>query len=404
MQVLNPMTSSTPITEVSSEKNLTIVMVGALPRDLNQVKGGVEAVILNLFAGFQQMPDVKIVHIAFTKETSSAQQVQFAENIVIHFLPFVIKYELADYFINDKALQQILRDEKPDLIHIQEITPHIIRFLKFPKDNIVVTQHGIMKEELKYASGLSQKLKCTFKAGVERFVFPVFRHIIFISRYNQKLYRSRPVHGVQIFNPVNPIFFSGDNRGPEKKNNLIYVGVLSRRKNIRIVVEALHILKQAGKVFHLDVIGGFKEDAYEREITSLIQEYDLTGQVTFHGWLKQQQIRDIYTSCPIFILPSLQETLPVSIGEAMALGKVVVATDVGAINEMFTDNVSGFLFRKNDRDDLVRVLNKLFDSEDLSLIGDRARQEAMQKFHPLLIAKKTINFYREVIKTTKEKA
>jgi glycosyltransferase involved in cell wall biosynthesis len=120
--------------------------------------------------------------------------------------------------------------------------------------------------------------------------------------------------------------------------------------------------------------------------------------------MKQEQIKEVYRECPIFILPSLQETLPVSIGEAMALGKVVVATDVGAINEMFTDQISGFLFKKNDLKGLVKVLQSLYDRPDLPGIGARAQKEAHQKFHPLLIAEKTIGFYREVIQKTKVKA
>ena len=120
--------------------------------------------------------------------------------------------------------------------------------------------------------------------------------------------------------------------------------------------------------------------------------------------MKQEQLREIFPHCPILILPSQQETLPVSIGEAMALGKVVIASDVGAINEMFSDGKSGFLFRKNERPDLVRVLRSVYDHPDLDGIGQRARQEAIEKFHPTLIAEKTIRFYREVIENAKVKA
>jgi glycosyltransferase involved in cell wall biosynthesis len=383
---------------------LKIMMVGALPLDLGLVKGGVEAVILNLFAGFRNIPDVRIIHVAFTKETSEHREVRFADNITIHFLPFRINYELIDYFSNTKDLERLIAREKPDLIHIQEITPHIIRFLKYNKDNIVVTQHGIMREELKYASGLSQRLKCIFKAYVEKYVFPVFKHVIFISRYNEKLYPPKPVHGKQIYNPVNPIFFDNDASSGNDDNTMIYVGVLSRRKNIRTVIEALGELKKNNKTFKLHVVGGFKDPGYEDEIMALISQLNLKDQIIFHGWMKQEEIRNIYKSCPIFVLPSQQETLPVSIGEAMALGKIVIATDVGAINEMFTDKVSGFLFRKNDIQDLVRVLNQLYDTKERTLYATRARQEAEEKFHPQQIAEKTIGFYREVLANLKAKA
>jgi glycosyltransferase involved in cell wall biosynthesis len=390
--------------KLPSDSVLKVLMIGALPIELNMVKGGVEAVIMNLFAGFRDIPDIRIIHVAFTKETKKPREVRFADNIVVHFLPFAIPFEMVDYFVNDKALQKIVADEDPHLIHIQEITPHIIRFLSYPKNTIVVTQHGIMKEELKYASGIGQKLKCLFKAGVERYIFPVFDNVIFISRYNQKLYPPKPVNAVQIYNPVNPIFFTDTPSTTLKTNSMMYVGVLSKRKNIRIIIEGMREMNRHNRRFTLHVAGGFKDAAYEKEIMSLVRESGLTDQIIFHGWLTQQEVREIFKQCPVFILPSLQETLPVSIGEAMAQGKVVVATDVGAINEMFTDKVSGFIFRKNDLTDLVRVLNAIYDNPDLGAIGERARKEAVEKFHPALIASRTIDFYREVLQRKNDKA
>lgn len=385
-------------TEIASQDPLTVLMIGALPLDLSQVKGGVQAVIVNLFHGFREIPGIRIVHVAFTRETSTSMKVQFAENITIHFLPYAVNNELLDYVVNDKAFRDILEKEQPHIIHIQEISPHIIRLLKYSKENIVVTQHGIMHEELKYASGISQKLKGIFKAGVERFIFPVFRHVIFISNYNEKLYPAQAVHAAQIFNPVNPIFFTEDaQRFEGERNTIAYVGVLSRRKNIRIVIEALYQLKKEGKEFKLHVMGGYKNGDYEDEINSLVEDYKLSDQIIFHGWVSHEKIREIYSKCPIFILPSQQETLPVSIGEAMALGKVVIAPDVGAIREMFSDCRSGFLFRKNDNADLVRILKFVYDNPDLPEIGRRARQEALEKFHPKLIAEKTFHFYSEVM-------
>jgi glycosyltransferase involved in cell wall biosynthesis len=400
------MKSDVPVTSMKLPPDdvLKVLMIGALPVELNMVKGGVEAVIMNLFAGFRNIPGIRIIHVAFTKEIKAPLEIHFADNVVIHFLPFAIPFELMDYFINDKALQNIIAKEDPHLIHIQEITPHIIRFLRYPKNNIVVTQHGIMKEELKYASGVGQKLKCLFKAGVERYIFPVFDNVIFISRYNQKLYPPKPVNAVQIYNPVNPIFFADAPSPVLKANSMVYVGVLSRRKNIRIIIEGMREMNRQNRRFTLHVAGGFKEAAYETEIMSLVRDSGLADQIIFHGWLRQEEVREIFKQCPVFILPSLQETLPVSIGEAMAQGKVVVATDVGAISEMFTNKVSGFIFHKNDLTDLVRVLNTIYDNPDLAAIGERARKEAVEKFHPALIASRTIAFYQEVLQRKKDKA
>jgi glycosyltransferase involved in cell wall biosynthesis len=378
---------------------IKILMVGALPIDLEAVKGGVEAVIVNLFSGFRTRDDIDVVHVSFTKEVETTMVLQFAVNIRIYFIPHKIGVDLMDYFLNTRDFLEILEMEKPDLVHIQEITPHLLRFLRLPKSTVVVTQHGIMKEELKYASGLAQKLKCLFKVYVEKYIFPTFRNIIFISDYNKALFPGGQILSKRIYNPVNPSFFRIAPTPAGKKNSLMYVGVLSRRKNIRLVVEALDQLKQKGINFELHVVGGFKDAGYEREVMDLVRKSLLSDQIIFHGWKKQNEIVELYSKCNYFILPSLQETLPVSIGEAMAMGKIVIASDVGAIREMFRDKDTGYLFRKNNLSDLVGVLesvDQITSTQDVSL---RVRKEAEEKYHPSHIAEETRDFYLQVIQS-----
>lgn len=384
----------------SSVIPLKVIMVGALPVDHAEVKGGVEAVILNLLKSFTFLGEnIDVTHLAFSKEIRKETTIALSDNVRIRFVPFIIPLELVDYIINGKTLNRIIDEERADIIHIQEITPHLLRFLTFPKERVIVTQHGIMAEEFKYASGVSQRLKCLFKAAVERYAFPRFRNIIFISQYNRRLYDGIPSNETQIFNPVNPIFFEKVTAAKSKKNNLLYVGVLSRRKNIKLVIEALHELNQQGYSFELHVAGGFKEAAYEEEVMSVVDQFGLKDRIHFHGWLKQEQIRALYEICPLFVLPSMQETLPVSIAEAMAQGKIVIASDVGAIREMLTDRESGFLFMRNDKNDLVQTFAEVFDLADGNRIGEAARAEALEKFDPQKIALETIKFYRQVVGT-----
>lgn len=379
-------------------------MVGTLPIDLEAVKGGVEAVIINLFSGFSKCDDLDVVHVSFTKEVETTMVMEFAANIRVYFVPYKIRVDLLDYFFNTEEFLDIVEKENPDLVHIQEITPHLLRFLRLPKSTVVVTQHGIMKEELKYASGLAQKLKCLFKVYVEKYIFPTFRNIIFISDYNKALFPAKNILSKRIYNPVNPSFFQITPRPAEKKNSLMYVGVLSRRKNIKLVIEALHQLKQKGIIFELHVVGGFKDSAYETEVIDLVKTSNLSEQIIFHGWKKQTEIVELYSKCNYFILPSLQETLPVSIGEAMAMGKIVIASDVGAIREMFRDKDTGYLFRRNNLIDLVSVLETVNNIKSTEEVAVRVRKEAEEKFHPSHIAEETRNFYLQVIQSKNQLA
>src|SRR5882757_1526478 len=217
-------------------------MVGALPLDLQSVRGGVEAATLNLFSGFSQLDDIEVIHVSFIKNITEKIQINYAQNVRICFVPFKINIRLIDYFINGE-LKKIIVKERPRIIHIQESEPHLIRFLGLPKNNIVVTQHGIMKEELKYVEGVNGKLKFLFKSLVERYLFPSFKNFIFISNYNKNLFEGKSERSRNIYNCVNPIFFDRVLAQPAPNNSIICVGVISKRKNIEILIEALHILK-----------------------------------------------------------------------------------------------------------------------------------------------------------------
>lgn len=383
------------------EKRLKLVMIGSLPIDIQAVKGGVEAVILNLLAGFRELGELEVTHLSFNKDIKEKVVSNLGSNIKIIFVPFRIKYDLPDYFLNAKNLKKTLSDENPDIVHIQEITPQILRFFNYSKEKIVVTQHGIMKEEIKYAKGL-RKLKCLFKLLVERLYFPGFKNLVFISDYNRMLFSGAMKKSVNIYNPVNPLFFK-ENQTNITENSLMYVGVINRRKNLKLVLEALKILKEKNVIFQLHVVGGFKDKAYEKEIKTCIELYQISSQVLFYGWLKQEEILRVYHNCPYFILPSRQETLPVSIGEAMALGKIAIASDVGAVSEMFENKVSGFLFKNNDKADLVNILERLNNSDRLVIenISANAKKEALKKFSPLVVAKQTTDFYKDILSWNK---
>jgi glycosyltransferase involved in cell wall biosynthesis len=383
----------------SSSRKFKVLMTGTLPTDLQSVIGGVQSAILNLFAGFSQLENIEVTHLSFNQGLPDRKVVDYSSNVKIIFLPFKASFQLVDYVVNYPILKGLIAEEKPDIIHIQESEPHLLRFIVFPRSTIVVTQHGIMREEMKYAQGFASRLKYFFKALVERFGFPFFKHVIFISNYNQRLLKWQLKSSTNIYNAVNPMFFDQQLSKSEKPNSLIYVGVISRRKNLGMVIDALGILKERGIIFELNVVGWYKHDEveYDIEILKKVKHYGIGDQVKFHGWLKQQEILQVFETCTYFILPSRQETLPVSIAEAMALGKIVLASNVGAVSEMFEDKRTGYLFGRDDSDDLVSLLTRLNSREHPNISRQVVQDEARLKYHPVENARRTIKYYKEVL-------
>lgn len=376
---------------------LKVMQFGTLPLDLTQVKGGVEAVILNLFAGFSKRTDIELLHVSYTQEADAVQEVQVYTNVRVVYLPLKYSNELLDYFFNKKEFQRIKQLFKPDIFHIQETSPQLLRFIADAKQAIVVTQHGVMKEEIKYNPGWKNQLKFRFKILIEDHVFTRFPNIVFISNYNKKYFKGSCTNAVQIYNPVNPVFF--DIASSDTPTfSLLYIGVINRRKNLSLLLQALADLKRDGVNYTLHVVGGYKELAYKPTIDKIVEDNNLVADVTFHGWLPQTEIIKLYRECNVFVLPSSQETLPVSIAEAMAAGKAVVATNVGAVCEMVDEGATGFLFERYDRAALVGILKNLSGNARLiNQLGEAGRDRARQLFDPEKVVHQTIDFYKHIL-------
>jgi glycosyltransferase involved in cell wall biosynthesis len=167
-----------------------------------------------------------------------------------------------------------------------------------------------------------------------------------------------------------------------------------------MLIEALQLLKSKNIIYELHIVGAHKENelAYNNEIASLIEKYDLSKQITCHGWLKQEEILKVYDKCTCFVLPSLQETLPISLAEAMALGKTVVASNVGAVSEMFKEKVEGYLFKRNDVNELVSILESIYTNQEVKRdYSALIKKTAIEKYHPLKNAKMTADFYKDIL-------
>jgi len=376
---------------------MKILMTGLLPEGSQQANGGVVAVIQNLLEAFSRIDGFEVCHLSFNKEISAPITRQIAPNIRLRFIPFKTKFDPADYLINRKVLNRILEEEQPDLIHIQEITPQLLRFLHLDLRRIVVTQHGIMREELRNAKTLQSILKAFFKTLVERLIFPIFPNIIFISDYNRKVFQGKPLQSTHIPNPVNRIFF--DNPGQYgDSHKILFVAALSRIKNPELLLSAISSLKDEGINYTLHIAGGFKNRRYEKFIHKLIQKLNIQNQIHFHGWQSRQQILELHSLCALYVLSSRQETLPVAVAEAMATGRVVIASDVGAVSEMIEDKVTGFLYPRGDLEKLVQRLRFLHENPAvINIISAKALKKAHECYHPDQIAAATIDFYEKVI-------
>lgn len=136
----------------------------------------------------------------------------------------------------------------------------------------------------------------------------------------------------------------------QDKTVLGFIGSFYAYEGIPLILEALpEIIKQQPDVRVLLVGGGPQEQV----IKDRVRQLKLESYVVFTGRVPHEQVQDYYKLVDIFIYPRLAMRLtdlvtPLKPLEAMAQGRLVIASDVGGHKELITDQKNGVLFKAND--------------------------------------------------------
>jgi glycosyltransferase involved in cell wall biosynthesis/2-polyprenyl-3-methyl-5-hydroxy-6-metoxy-1,4-benzoquinol methylase len=137
----------------------------------------------------------------------------------------------------------------------------------------------------------------------------------------------------------------------------------------------------------------------EEHLKNLAQEMGVSERVTFLGF--RRDVPQILNALDVFLLPSLREGLPLSLLEAMAAGRPVIASRVGGIPEIFDATEMGCLVEPASLDDLAAAMLSLSmaSNEERMRLGDNARARALGTFS----ARQMIAGYEEVYTGVVEK-
>lgn len=161
-------------------------------------------------------------------------------------------------------------------------------------------------------------------------------------------------------------------------NSLVMVGRMVEKKGFEYAIRAIQILNDQGKEFQLHLFG---DGPLFDSLNQLTDSLNITEQVHFHGYTKNDQILEILRNHALLLAPSVtakdgdREGLPNTILEAMAIGVPVIATNHAAIPEAIHHNKTGFLVDERNPEQIAKtILQALYGKSDLLKIRQKARQ------------------------------
>lgn len=136
-----------------------------------------------------------------------------------------------------------------------------------------------------------------------------------------------------------------------------------------------------------------------KKIERLISNLHLQLQVILTGWRKD--ISRILSALDIFVLTSRWEGLPVTVLEAIASSKPVVATDTGGISEVVKEGETGFLVSPGDMENMSMKISILLNCEELrEKVGQNAKDSLGIGFTLMQMVKNTQELYDSLVKIT----
>ena len=106
---------------------------------------------------------------------------------------------------------------------------------------------------------------------------------------------------------------------------------------------------------------------------------------------------EVMNAADVFVLSSISEGCPNAVLEACACGKPVVATDVGAANDIILNGETGLLVEPKDVKALQKALEQVLKSSKRTKMGDKALQRVRKYFTWDVIISKCEKVYYEAL-------
>ena len=326
-------------------------------------------------------------------------QATVVDGVKTYFLP-ASRDELD---ISADDAEAVLADFKPDLLHAEGTEmSYTRRFLRaWPGPNIVSMQ-GVLAGYEPYEYGDLQVDRMLLGGGLTEKVVALAmiasKHLRFLPRvrgeaeafglaknllgrtqwdraYAYLLKPDAPYYSVNRI--LRPAFYEAEWSAQRIERRSLFIGNAgAARKGAHFVLRAVHQLRRDYPDIRLYIAGEPPEPrspadwkrrvGYAAYLRKLIRDLDLEDRVSFTGVLGASAMAERMTRSHVYVLSSLIENSPNTLGEAMMVGAPVVAAYAGGAPSMATAEVEALFYRPNDPAEMALQIRRIFESDDLA--------------------------------------
>ncbi len=363
--------------------------------------GGIGTSIMNLSKGLIQLGHQVVILVYGQNEDAN-----FQENGITFYKIKNVKFKGLSRFLTQKKIEKhinsLLIKKEIDLVEAPDwtgITSNIQ-----PKCPVVIRLNGsdtyfchLDNRPVKFLNKFHEK-RALHKANALLSVSQ------FTAESTQKIFSLKRDFEI-IPNSIDVEKFNAEDGMLKNSNNtILYFGTLIRKKGLLELPLIFNEVFKSNNEAKLILIGKDASDI----ITGNSSTWQMMQQlftkesfqnVSYLGSVPYHEINRHINEATVCVFPTFAEALPVSWIEAMAMKKAIVASNIGWASEVIDNDVNGFLVNPKDwvlyAQKIVELLSSPILRENL---GNEARKKVIEKFSIEVIAKKSLAFYKNVLK------
>ncbi|MGC2697709.1 MAG: glycosyltransferase family 4 protein [Candidatus Angelobacter sp.] len=291
-----------------------------------------------------------------------------------------------------RQIQEYISEDSIDLVHTHGYKADLYGYVaaRRAKKHVVATCHNWVGGTA--ALGIYNRL--------DRLVLKRFNAIAAVSDEVEARLLSSGIPATKIKTIANGINVEAFARSrsalmPDDSKEKV-VGVVARldwQKGFEYLLSAVHELSNSFSGFKVVITGDGPDRA---AIEQMIEQYDMQNRVVLAG--QQSDMPAVYAGMDIFVLPSLNEGLPMTVLEAMAASRPVIATRVGAIPSVVHDGETGLLVNPRDAGGLKDAIARLLTDRELCCrMSAQARKWVSRRYTSDAMALQYRLMYEEVL-------
>ncbi|MEZ4591522.1 MAG: glycosyltransferase family 4 protein [Chloroflexota bacterium] len=313
-----------------------------------------------------------------------------AAGVTVHRLnntPFTRRDRLAMI----TTLARLLRQIRPDLLHIQQSVPGydqkatlVARLVGVPIT--LITEHDYPRP----LGGLRDKLLPAFTRLVDG--------VITVSHFSRQLLTDKPYPSHKIAVVHNGINLQEFAPGPEleerpfpQRFTIGYLGRLEPHKGIDDLLHATALLLPIQPNLHVEISGDGPERPF---LEALAQKLNIADHVHFLG--RVPSAANFLRQLDVFVLPSRFEAFGLVAAEAMAVGTPVIVSNAGGLPEVVTDGQTGLVVPVDNRPALAQAIGQLASQPTLrQQLIQAGKRHSQTYFSVTRMASETVNLYQK---------